>query len=224
MGGWINEVTLGYYGVMMDKTRGQKWDRLAPDASIKKTSEALGANGFEVVVVDSGKEAKDKVLEILPKGAEVMTMSSVTLETIGLTEKINESGEYDSVNKKLSSMDRERQGREMQKLGATPEWSLGSVHAVTEDGKIMVASNTGSQLGAYAYAADHVIWVVGTQKIVKNLDEGFDRLYEYTLPLESDRMQKAYGVPSFVSKLLIFNRETVPDRVTIILVKEKLGF
>lgn len=210
---------------MKDKSSSpQKWEELATDGSIAKAQESLIANGFEVEVVENGQEAKEKVLSILPKGAEVMTMSSVTLDTIGLTAEINESGDFDSVKKKLSLMDRATQGREMQKLGAAPQWAVGSVHAATEDGKIIVASNTGSQLPAYVYSAEHVIWVIGTQKIVKNSDKGFKRLYEYTLPLESERLKKVYGVSSFVSKILIFNREINQGRITIIFVKQKLGF
>ena len=122
-------------------------------------------------------------------------------------------------------MNRETDHREMQRLGAAPEYVIGSVHAVTEDGKVIIASNTGSQLPGYAYSADHVIWVVGAQKIVKNVDEGIKRIYEYVLPLESERAHKAYGVEgSFVSKLLIMNREPNPNRIKIILIKEPAGY
>ncbi len=200
------------------------WSILASSESIEKAVEALIVNGINALVVENGQEAKKKVLELLPQDAEVMNMSSVTIDTLGLPKDINESGKYDSVKNKLSKMDRKTQGMEMQKLGAAPEYAVGSVHAVTEDGKVIIASNTGSQLSANAYAASHVIWVVGTQKIVKNVDQGIKRIYEYVLPLESERMQKAYGVGSFVSKLLIINKEIRPNRLTLILVKEKLGF
>ena len=50
------------------------------------------------------------------------------------------------------------------------------------------------------------------------------RIYEHTLPLENERALKVYGVSSNVSKILIINKETKPKRITIILVKEKLGF
>ncbi len=114
----------------------------------------------------------------------------------------------------------------MQKLGAAPEYVIGSVHTVTEDGHVLIiASASGSQLPAYVYAAEHVIWVVGTQKIVKNIEEGMKRIYKYVLPLESARAHKAYGVPgSSVNKLLIVNKEPVPNRITIILVQQPLGF
>lgn len=200
------------------------WNTLATDKSIKKTINALKANGINAIVVKNKEEAKKKVLEILPEGSEVMNMSSVTIDSLGIVKEIQESGNYNSVKNKLAKMDRKTQGVEMQKLGSAPEYAVGSVHAVTQDGKVVIASNTGSQLPAYAYAASHVIWVIGTQKIVKNLEQGLKRIYEYVLPLESERMQKLYGFHSFVSKLLIINKEIVKDRITLIFVKEKLGF
>lgn len=202
----------------------KQWDNLANEQTINNTINSLKVNGIEAMVVENGQKAKEKVLEMIPKGAEVMNMSSVTLDTLGLDKEINESGNFEAVKAKLVKMDRKTQSVEMQKLGAAPVWTIGSVHAVTEDGKLLIASNSGSQLGVYAYASTHVIWVVGTQKIVKNVDEGIKRIYEYVLPMESERAKKAYGVGSNMSKLLIINKEIVPGRLTIIFVKEKLGF
>ena len=197
--------------------------QLASEEVVQRTIAALKANGIEALVVETKDRAKEKVIELLPKGAEVMTMASQTLEETGLTWVVNDSGEYNSVKTKLKTMDRKTQGLEMQKLGAAPEWAVGSVHAVTEDGKMLIASNTGSQLGAYAYSSAHVIWIVGTQKIVKDVDEGMKRVYEYCLPHESEKMQKLYNISSNVSKLLIFNKEIKPGRAATILVKEKVG-
>lgn len=200
------------------------WDTLATNQSITDTIHALKENGIEAFVVENGSHAKKKVLEMLPKQSEVMNMSSITLETLGIDKEINESGNYNAVKPKLMKMDRNTQAGEMQKLGASPEWAVGSVQAVTEDGKVLIASNTGSQLPPYTYASAHVIWVVGTQKIVKNLDEGMKRIYEYIVPLEEKHMRKLYNVGTNVSKLLIVNKEIVPGRITLIFVKEKLGF
>lgn len=203
-----------------------KWNQLASKEVIDKTIEALKANGIEAKFVATGEEARKEVFSLIPQGVEVMTMSSITIDTLGISKEVQESGKYDSVKNKLKSMNRETQSSEMQKLGAAPDWSVGSVHAVTEDGHAIIASNTGSQLPAYASAATHVIWVVGTQKIVKNTDEAMKRIYEYVLPLESERLNKLYNltVGSFVSKLLIINREIKPGRITLIFVGEKLGF
>ncbi len=201
-----------------------QWNALATDQVIAATKAALEANGMAVEVVNSAAAAKAKVLEILPKGAEVMNMTSETLAEIGVTQVITESGDYDSVKVKLMQMDRKTQSSEMQKLGAAADWSIGSVHALTQDGHAIIASQTGSQLPGYAYGSSHVIWVVGAQKIVKNIAEGMKRIEDYVLPLESERARKAYGVAgSNINKLLIVNRE-FPNRITVIIVKEKLGF
>lgn len=199
---------------------------VAPKESVDKAIESLKANGIDAKFVSTGEEAKEEVLSMIPEGAEVMNMTSITLDTIGIPAIINESGKYSSVRNKLNSMDRATQGLEMQKLGAAPDYTVGSVHAVMEDGKVLIASNTGSQLSAYASASPHVIWVVGTQKIVQDTDEGLKRIYDYVLPLETERFNKAYNSDkgSFVSKLLVVNREVRPGRVTLIFVGEVLGF
>jgi L-lactate utilization protein LutC len=200
------------------------FSKLATEESINKAKAALEKSGMAVLVLGNGAEAKEKVLQMIPEGAEIMNMSSVTVDSIGLAKEINESGKYNSVRNQFAKMDRKTQSLEMQKLGAAPEWAMGSVHAVTEDGKVIVASATGSQLPAYAYGASHVVWVVGSQKIVKDLDEGMKRVREYVLPLESERAMKAYGQPSSINKLFILNKEAAPGRITMIIVKEKLGF
>lgn len=201
-----------------------KWDQLADKETITKTIEALKANGIDVRFAKTGEEARKEVFSLLPEGAEVMNMTSRTLDTLGISKKILESGKYNSVRKKLMNMDRVTQGLEMRKLGAAPEWAIGSIHAVTEDGHILIASQGGSQLPAYVYGAMHVIWVVGAQKIVKNNDEGIRRIYEHCLPLENERSEKAYGAGSAVNKILIIDREIKQSRITVILVNAVLGF
>jgi L-lactate utilization protein LutC len=197
---------------------------LASDAQIERTMEALEANNIHVILAENGAEAKKKVFELFPAMAEIFSSSSVTLNTLGITEEIDKSGRYDSVRAKMGEMDPKTQNREMQKMGATPEYMIGSVHAVTETGRVIIASKTGSQLAGYAAAAAHVIWVVGTQKIVPTLEDGLRRLEEYTLPLEDARAFKAFGINSSINKLLIVNKEFKPGRTTMILVKENLGF
>ena len=209
---------------MENETNG-KWDGLANEQTIKRTIEALKKNGINAELVKNVDEDRKKVFSLIPKKAEVMTMTSVTLDSLGIAKEINESGKYNSIRNKLNKMNRKNQEKEMQKLVAAPEYAIGSVHAVTENGEVVVASNTGSQLPAYVYGSSKVIWVVGTQKIVKNIDEAMKRVYEYSLKLESERAKKAYGVPgSSVNKLLVINKENNEGRINIVFVNENLGF
>ncbi len=205
-------------------TPNQKFATLASDEQIERTAKALEANGIHVVIAENGEEAKRIFFELIPDGAEVFLGASVTLETLGIKDVIDKSGRYEAVRPKMFALNRDTQGREIRKLGGAPDYTAGSVHAVTEDGQVLIASNTGSQLGPYASSAGKVIWVVGAQKLVKDLDEGMRRIYEYDLPLETEHMRQLYNAGTGVNKVLIVNHEIRPNRITMIIVKEELGF
>ena len=197
---------------------------LASDAEIERAAQALEAHGIHTLIVENGEEAEQMVFDLLPEGAEVFTASSQTLEQLDLPGSLERSEQYDLVRTKLKKMDSKTQNREMVKLGATPEYIIGSVHAVTEGGLVLIASNTGSQLGPYSAGAEHVVWVVGAQKIVRDVEEGFRRIEEYAYPREDARLMQAMGKHSGINKVLTVNKEIKPGRVTMIIVKEELGF
>jgi len=202
----------------------EEFARQATNEKIERTSKALEANGIKVLIAENGADAKRLFFELVPEGAEVFLGSSVTLEKLGITEEIDKSGRFDALRPKMFAMNRETQGREIRKLVSGPDYTAGSVHAVTEDGHVLIASNTGSQLGPYTSGAGKVIWVVGAQKLVKDFNEGFRRIEEHVLPLEEVHMQELYKVSTAISKVLIVNREIRPNRITMIIVKEEIGF
>jgi hypothetical protein len=202
----------------------RKFAELASDERIRRTAQALEANGIHALIAEDGEQAKRMFFEQVPEGAEIFLGASVTFETLGIKDEIDQSGRFEALRPKMFAMDRKTQGREIRKLGGTPDYAAGSVHAVTEGGQVLIASKTGSQLGPYASGAGQVIWVVGAQKIVKDLNEGLRRIEEYCVPLEQEHMQQLYGVGTSPNKILIVNREFRPERITLILVKEKLGF
>ena len=105
------------------------------------------------------------------------------------------------------------------------DYYLGSVHAVAETGEVVTASMGGGQLAAYVFGASNVIWVIGAQKIVPNLEAALRRVREHSLPLEDARMRQSGSADgSSIGKLLIVEEERRTGRISIILVKESLGF
>ncbi len=202
----------------------KEFSRLATDAQIARAAQALESNNIHTIVVDTGQEARKLVFELLPEGAEVLANTSRTLEKLGIIDEIDKSGRYDAVRPKVLSLDRRTQANEIRILRSHPMYIIGSVHAVTEKGQVLTASFGGSQLGAYAYGSAKVIWVIGAQKIVRNLDEGFRRIEEYSYPLEDERLRASLGVPTKIGKVLVTNLEVMPGRVTAIIVKEELGY
>jgi acyl-CoA hydrolase len=202
----------------------QEFTKLADDEQIRKTAHALEARNIKTLIAETGEEARRMFFELVHEGAEIFLGASVTLETLGIQNEIDKSGRFDALRPRMFAMDRATQGREIRKLVGAPDYAAGSVHAVTEDGQVMIASSTGSQLGSYASGAGKVIWVVGAQKLVKDLEEGMRRIEEYCVPLEEDHMQQLYKMHTGLNKILIVNKEIRPERITMIIVKEELGF
>jgi LUD domain len=201
-----------------------EFSQLATHEQLRTVAAALERNGITATVVDTGHDARAAVRDILPLGAEVFNNTSQTLEATGIADDIERSGLYQPLRPRLYRMDRAMQDRELRQLGAAPDWVVGSVHAVTAEGSLLVASASGSQLGPIVSGAGRVILVIGGQKIVADFNSGLRRLYEYCFPLEDRRAKQAYGVPSGVNHVLVINKTAVPGRITAILVNEPLGF
>jgi len=208
----------------LDPSITRRFGTVADDASVERATAALEANGITVLRAASPAEARRIVLDLIPEGAQVSHGASQSLEVAGIIEAVEKSGRYELLRPRLRSMDRKTQADEIRRLGAAPDVMLGSVHAVTETGSLIAASMGGSQLGPYVSGAGRVILVVGTQKIVSDLEEGLRRVNDYAFLLEDARAQLAYGIHSAVNKVLIINREVVPGRITVVFVDEVLGF
>ena len=208
----------------LDGSLSRRFGTVAEEAQVKRTAAALEANGIEVLRAADAAEAKRIVLGLIPDGSQVHHGASESLEASGITDEIEKSGRYEPLRPRIWSMDRTTQADEIRRLSSAPDVMLGSVHAVTETGSLVAASMSGSQLGPYATGAGRIVLVVGTQKIVPNLEEGLRRIDEYAFPLEDARAQAAYGIHSAVNKVLIINREIAPGRITVVLVDEVLGF
>jgi LUD domain len=210
--------------IELDPSVKREFGRPASEARVTGTASALEANGISVLRAAHAADAKRIVLQLIPDGSQVHHGASRSLEVSGIIDAIENSGRFDPVRPRIGDLDRATEADEIRRLSAAPDVMLGSVHAVTETGSMLAASMGGSQLGPYVSGAGRVILVVGTQKIVSDLQEGLRRIDEYAFPLEDARAQAAYGIHSAVNKVLIINREIVPQRITVVLVDEVLGF
>jgi L-lactate utilization protein LutC len=190
---------------------------------LERVAEKLRSHNIEVIVVDTGEEAREVVLAMIPEEAEVHSGKSKTLEDIGLYAAVAESGRYDAIRPRMAQMDRATQGREIRKLIAAPDFMLGSVAAVTEDGTLVAASATGSQLGPYAAGAGRLILIVGSQKIVPDLDAALRRINEVVFPWENAQVRERLGVDTILEKVLLIYGEWLAGRTTVVFVREPVG-
>ena len=195
----------------------------ASEETIQRVAQRMRERNIEVAVVDDGDQARKVVLERLPEGAEVHSGKSKTLQDAGIFDAIHDVSRYDALRPRIFKMDRQTQAREIRKLISGPDFMLGSVNAVTEDGVLVAASASSSQLGPYASTAGKVLLVVGSQKIVPDLEMALKRIRQYVLPWEDAQVRKVMNIGSFVGKILLVEREWVDGRMTVILVRQPIG-
>ncbi len=204
-----------------------KYDTLADEKTLAKTVAALAEHGFEGIVVKNKAEALEKIKTLIPEDASVMNGSSVTLEEIGFVDYLK-SGNHGWNNLHEAILKEEDKAKRalLRKQSVLSDFYLGSVHALAETGELVIASNTGSQMPHIVFTSQNLIFVVGTQKIVPDLDQALNRLEEYVVPLEDAHMQTLYKQGTTLSKIVIFKRQSpmIKRNIKVILVQEKLGF
>ena len=201
----------------------ERFTALPDEKALAATVVALEEHGFSVEVVPDLDAAREATLARIPRGASVMTNTSVTLQETGIADAINDGGPYDSARNKLNRLDVATQLQEMKEVAGQPDYALGSVHAVTRDGTLVIASASGSQLASYGWGAAHVIFVVGAQKLVPDADTARTRIFEHSLKLEDARAYAAYGQNSSVGKILEIHQE-LPGRIHVVLIRQSIGY
>jgi hypothetical protein len=200
-----------------------RFSALPDDQTLAATVTALEEHGFSVEVVADAAGARQAVLARIPHGSSVMTNTSVTLDGTGIAAAVNDGGPYDSARNKMLALDFATEAQQMKAIAGQPDYAIGSVHAITADGTLVIASASGSQLACYAWGAANVIFVAGAQKLVPTLDAARDRVYQHSLKLEDARAQAAYGQHSFVGKILEIHQE-LPGRIHVVLIRQPVGF
>jgi YkgG family uncharacterized protein len=195
----------------------------ATEEKLQQVADRIRERNIEVLIVNNGEEARQIVLERIPKGAEVHSGKSKTLQDSGIFDVIQDPNQFNALRHQILKMDRQTQAREIRKLIAAPDFMLGSLQAITEEGVLVDVSATGSQIGPYANTAGRVILVVGSQKIVPDLETAFRRIREYVQPWEESQVRKLANIGTFVGKILLIEREWVNERMTVILVREPTG-
>src|SRR5213593_2406805 len=200
-----------------------RFTTLPDEHTLQATVVALEEHGFSVDVVDDFQAAREAVLARIPEGSSVMTNTSVTLQETGIAAAIDDGGPYESARNKMMALDFATQLQQMKAIAGQPDYALGSVHAVSSDGALVIASASGSQLASYAWGAANVIFVVGAQKLVPNVEAARERIIEHSLKLEDARAYAAYGQNSRVGKILEIHQED-PGRIHIVLIRQAVGF
>jgi len=203
----------------------ERWDRIPDDATINRTVEAIRARNINVILTNTPEEGLQAIVDLLPGGAEIMNGSSTTLNEMGFDRVLEENRkgwrDYHAV---ITAENDTEQRHALRRKGVAADYYLSGVQAIAESGEIVGCDKTGSRMGAWPHAAAHLILVSGVNKIVPTVDDALRRCREYCLPLENQRAQHAYGIGSYIGKHVILDKEDADERVSLVLIKERLGY
>jgi hypothetical protein len=200
---------------------------LATPADIEKTAKALTEHHFIPITVNTKEEALAKIKELIPPGVSIMNGASETLREIGFTDYLKSKAHpWKNLHEAILVETDQTKQADLRRQAILSDFYLGSAHALSHTGEIVVASNSGSQLPHVVYTSPNVILVIGAQKLTPTLLDALRRIEEYVVPLEDARMNKVYGYGTTYAKTVILRRENpaLGRKVYIIIVNEALGF
>lgn len=201
------------------------WNRIPDQPTIDKVIAGMRQRNFNPTVVLDRQSALEKLKQLIPAGSEVMTGGSTTLDEIGFTDfLVSKTHPWRNLKDRVFSEKDPQKQNDLRRVSTTAEYFVGSVQAITEAGQVLGTDATGSRQGGYVQGAKNVLWVVGLNKVVSDLDMAFKRLYEHCVPLEDARMKKTGAPGTVVGKIVIYELEFVPQRISTILVRVKFGF
>ncbi|MCM5662198.1 lactate utilization protein [Galbibacter mesophilus] len=204
----------------------KKFTELASEAVLNTLVENLKKRNIIPHRVATKEEALAAIKNVIPENAEIATGSSETLHEIGFIEILKQKKHpwknfKDNLFTEVDHLKRE----ELRRESVLADYNIQSVHAITQSGQLIIASGMGNQIAAIAYPSKHIILVAGTQKVVKDLEEGIQRIHDYVIPLENERMKRiGFKKGTTLGKILIFEKETRKRDIHLILVDEVLGF
>jgi hypothetical protein len=202
-----------------------RWNRIPDDATIQKTVAAIEARNIRVILVDTAKDALQAVVDLIPEGGEVMNGFSTTLVEIGYDQVLEENPKgWRNYHAVITAENDTEKRHALRRKSVAADYFLSGVQAIAESGEVVGCDKTGSRTGAWPHAAANLILVSGANKIVSTLDDALRRCREYALPLEEQRAQHVYGTGSYIGKYVVLDREDTDGRVTLVLIREPLGY
>ena len=194
---------------------------------------ALEAKGYKATYVPSREAALEEVLKLIPQGVSVGVPGSVTIREIGAMEKLKERGctVYQHWDTGLSP----EENKQARADEVSSDYFLTSTNAITRGGLMVNIDGTGNRLSAMAWGRNTLIFVVGVNKVVSDLNAAIKRSRSSTsansirLNLDTPCAKTGYCVdcdtPSRICRLVLILERAVPGREThVIMVGEDLGF
>ncbi|MDR1651333.1 MAG: lactate utilization protein [Synergistaceae bacterium] len=209
--------------------------RAANAALGRKIVDSLMANGYKTAVyADTAPEALEAASALIPDGASVGVPGTVTVRDIGLIERLAEKKcrVYHHWDPKLTAKGRIKRLNDEN----SSDWYVTSSNAMTVDGKMVNIDGTGNRVSAMAWGQSKILFIVGINKVERDLERAMARAKNAAAPANTVRVGMAapcvklgYCVDCSAPErscraVLILERVPFGREAHVILVGERLGY
>ena len=205
----------------------EKYRKSAP-----KIAAALNRRNYEVFLCETTPEAVNQVLALIPCGLTISWGGSMTLDQIGIKERLKKE-HYHTIDRDKAETEEERFSIMRESLLC--DIYLSSVNAISEDGVMINIDATGNHISAIAFGPRKVILIIGINKVCRTTDEAKKRARTYAAPrngihqslnlpyTKTGKCCDCYTTESMCSQIVEMHRNRIPGRITVVLVGESLG-
>ena len=176
------------------------------------------------------EEALAKALEIIPEGSTIGMGGSVSAAEIGLVDAVK-NGNYNFIDRSQYADQREAYLKT-----CDADFFLASVNAMTEDGVLINIDGNSNRVSAIAHGPKHVLFIVGINKVCKDVDSAMKRARNVAAPINAQRFGlstpcaqtgscfNCKSPDTICCQFLITRYSRHPGRIHVILVNDNLGF
>ena len=206
----------------------------ARELQAKSLITAIEKRNMTAYYCESKEDCLKKVLEILPENCTIAWGGSESIKEVGIPDTVKESGKYTVYDraKYLSP----RQVKEFNKLAFSSDYYFMSTNAITLDGMLMNIDGNGNRVANLIFGPEHVIVVVGMNKVVPTIEEAYSRIRNIASPPNTVRLKKntpcsktgkcgdCYSDDCICNQIVVTRRSREKERIIVLLVNDNLGF
>ena len=145
---------------------------------------ALEKRGFEAYYIKNEKDVANKVLELIPKTNSVSWGGSMTIDSLHIKLILKENG-YNLIDRSTGKTKEEQDS--LMKQSLLCDTFMMSSNAITEDGELYNIDGNGNRVAALCYGPKNVLIIAGMNKVVKDIDEAYERVRYYAAPVNAQR-------------------------------------
>lgn len=183
---------------------------------------------------ESKEDCTKRVLSLIPEGSVISWGGSESIKECCLPQTLKDEGVYTVLDR--SEYITPKQQEEFAVKSFQSDYFLMSTNAITLDGELINVDGNGNRVACLIYGPKHVIVVVGMNKVVSSVEEGYKRTRNIASPPNTVRLNKK--TPCSVTgkcgdcmcddcicnQIVITRRSRSKDRIIVLLVNDNLGF